>query len=249
MPQWYHNLSPDDCYLVLTDDMDSYYSCRILKKHTGIDIGGFFSFEDGLFLNKEYARNKEPIYVDLSISSGKTFDNHYTFINNPDAVNPNVLKRPYFKKYNGGTLPLVSSLYADLSEYTRYQWMTLLSIDSFYLGYYNKGGAFRDVNIYWFDMLEITDYVVPILESLTADDFAEFIGQEGINEKIRLNNYGELVCHERIELPSGPFELVQPIEKQFMPKWEAVVLYQKHRDKILVSNEIYNGKYVVNLKI
>ena len=144
---------------------------------------------------------------------------------------------------------MVSSLYADLSEYTRYQWMTLLSIDSFYLGYYNKGGAFRDVNIYWFDMLEITDYVVPILESLTADDFAEFIGQEGINEKIRLNNYGELVCHERIELPSGPFELVQPIEKQFMPKWEAVVLYQKHRDKILVSNEIYNGKYVVNLKI
>lgn len=248
LPQWYSKISPDDYYLVLTNDMDSYYSCRILESCTNINIGGFYSFDSGLYLNPDYSKNREPIFVDLSIAEGKTFDNHYTFIYNPESVNPNVIKRPYHKKFNGGTLPLAAVLFDDFEAYTDYQWMTILAVDSFYYGYYNKDGAFRDINIYWFEMLGITDYVVPILERKTADDFSKFIKQEGIKEQIDVNDDGKLVCRKHIELPSGRFELVQPIEKRFMPKWEAVVLYQKQRDKIMVSSETYSDKYVLNLK-
>lgn len=248
LPQWYYNISPDKYYLVLTNDMDSYYSCRILEKCTNVKIGGFYSFDSGMYLNMDYAENKEPIYVDLSVSKGKAFDNHYTFIYNPESVNPNLIKRPYFKKFNGGTLPLVAVLYDDFKSYSEYQWETILAVDSFYYGYYNRGGAFKDINIYWYDILGITDYVIPILERKTADDFSIFIEQEGLKEQIDVSDNGELICRKHIELPPGNFELVQPIEKRFMPKWEAIVLYQKQRDKIMVSNEIYSDKYVLNLK-
>lgn len=233
---------------MLTNDMDSYYSCRILKKVFNIDIGGFYSFDSGLYLNTDYTVNKEPIYVDLSITSGKAFDNHYTFIRNVESVNPNVIKRPYFKKYNGGTLPLISVLFEDISSYTELQWTTILAVDSFYYGYYNKDGIFRYVNLYWYDMLGITDYVIPILERMTADNFVHFIEREGIKEQICINDDGRLVCKKSIELPDGCFKLVQPIKKQFMQKWEAVVLYERQRDKIMVSSETYGDKYVLNLK-
>ena len=248
LPQWYRNISPQNHYLVLTNDMDSYYSCRILSRCTNIDIGGFYSFNGGLYLDLANTKDKEPIYVDLSVTKGKTLDNHYTFICNPEAINPNVIKRPYYRKYNGGTLPLVSVLYDDFNSYTEYQWMTLLAVDSFYYGYYNKDGAFREINVYWYDMLGITDYVIPILERNTADSFAKFIEQEGLNEEIYVNEHGLLTCQKHIELPTGRFELVQPIEKRFMPKWEAVILYERQKENIMVSNEIYSDKYVLNMK-
>ena len=248
LPQWYRDISPESYYLVLTNDMDSYYACRILSRCANLNIGGFYSFDSGLYLNLEDTKSKEPIYVDLSITKGKTLDNHYTFICNPEAINPNVIKRPYYKKYNGGTLPLVSVLYDDYENYTDYQWMTLLAVDSFYYGYYNKDGAFRDINIYWYDMLGITNYVLPILERNTADDFTKFIEREGLNEQIHVNEHGRLTCPKHIELPTGRFELVQPIEKRFMPKWEAVVLYERQKENILVSSETYSDKYVLNMK-
>lgn len=248
LPQWYRDISPESYYLVLTNDMDSYYACRILSRCANINIGGFYSFDSGLYLNLEDTKGKEPIYVDLSITKGKTLDNHYTFICNPEAINPNVIKRPYYKKYNGGTLPLVSVLYDGYENYTDYQWMTLLAVDSFYYGYYNKDGAFRDINIYWYDMLGITNYVLPILERNTADDFTKFIEREGLNEQIHVNEHGRLTCPKHIELPTGRFELVQPIEKRFMPKWEAVVLYERQKENILVSSETYSDKYVLNMK-
>lgn len=214
-----------------------------------MDIGGFYSFDNGLYLNLDKTDGKEPIFVDLSISKGKTFDNHYTFICNPEATNPNVIKRPYFKKYNGGTLPLVSVLFDDISSYTEYQWKTILSVDSFYYGYYNKDGAFRDINMFWFDMLGITDYVVPILERNTADDFSRFIEKEELNEQIRMDNSGKLICEKGIELPAESFTLVQPIEKMFVSKWQAVIMYEKQKEKIIVSNETYSDRYVLNLKL
>lgn len=69
-----------------------------------------------------------------------------------------------------------------------------------------------------------------------------------MNEQIYINDTGYLVCKKNIELPPGHFELVQPIEKRFMPKWEAVVLYEKRKDDIVVSSETYSDEYVLNLK-
>ena len=44
---------------------------------------------------------KTPIYVDLSIGQNNLcFDNHRTFIPNSNRVNPNVIQREYFNKYN-----------------------------------------------------------------------------------------------------------------------------------------------------
>lgn len=78
LPKWWKHINKDDYYLVLSDDADSLLSCKFLKNKFGLEIGGFYSFEKGLFLNKERTRDgwKVPIYVDLSISRSQfCFDN------------------------------------------------------------------------------------------------------------------------------------------------------------------------------
>ena len=135
--------------MVLSNDYDSYYSCCLLRNKFGLEIGGFYSLQDGLYLNAEHTKNKEPIFVDLSVTRCKTFDNHFTFINNPESINPNIITDVYYRKYNGGTLPLLCSLYnRDLSKYSEKALTILLCIDGWYIGYYNKGGRYKDVNIY-----------------------------------------------------------------------------------------------------
>lgn len=248
LPQWFLDISPNDFYLVLTNDMDSYFSCRILTKYTGVAIGGFYSFDRGLYVDENYTKGKEPIYVDLGVTSGKAFDNHYTFIQNPENVNPNIIKRQYFQKYNGGTLALVASLFDHMEQFTEYQWMTILSVDSFYYGYYNRGGSFRNINLYWFDELGITEYVVPILEKNTESTFEQFISDEKLNESIKMNSSGELICKKHLELPDRKFRLIQEIDKRFVSEEEALEIYRQYGDNIVVSNEAYLDRYVLNLK-
>ena len=85
-------INPESYYLVLTDDVDSLFSCKRLNTLFGVEIGGFYDFNSGLWLNEEKIDHgwKTPIFVDLSVGQDQLcFDNHRTFLNNPNRVNPN----------------------------------------------------------------------------------------------------------------------------------------------------------------
>lgn len=174
MPKWYKDLDPQKHYLVMTNDFDSYYSCKTIQHYTGLEIGGYYSFDGGLYLNRETTDNKEPIYVDLSIVEGKTFDNHFTCLHNPQAINPNVMTNIYYKKYNGSTLALICSLFGkDMSKLSEKSLTTLLCVDGWYIGYYNKGGRYKDINIYWYEMLGMEKYLLPILQERDNQYFVD----------------------------------------------------------------------------
>ena len=53
-PEWYKDLNKEDYYLVLTDDSDSLFSCKRLNTLFGLEIGGFYDFKSGLWLNEEF---------------------------------------------------------------------------------------------------------------------------------------------------------------------------------------------------
>ena len=151
LPEWCKDFDPKQYYLVLTDDADSLLSCQRLKTKFGLEIGGFYDFKQGLFVNDEITDEgwKTPIFVDLSVSEGYAFDNHYSFINNPDKVNPNVYKRPYYnQKYCGSTLMLLCSLYGGVDRMNEPLRTVLCAVDGFYIGYYNKGGKYKNVNLF-----------------------------------------------------------------------------------------------------
>ena len=122
LPDWWLYLNPDEYYLVMTDDCDSLFSCQRLHTLFGLEIGGFYSFEKGLYTNKEITDDwwKTPVYVDLSIGCDYLcFDNHRTFLNNPNRINPNIIPREYKDKYNFSTLTMLIGLYGGIERMGR----------------------------------------------------------------------------------------------------------------------------------
>ena len=52
LPEWWKHINSEDYYLVMTDDCDSLFSCERLHTLFGLEIGGFYSFEKGLYENE-----------------------------------------------------------------------------------------------------------------------------------------------------------------------------------------------------
>ena len=246
LPKWYEDLDPEKHYLVMSNDFDSYLSCKVLMELFQLQIGGFYEFESGLWLNKERIENKQPIYVDLSITKGMTFDNHLTFIDNPLAINPNVLTTDYFRKYNGSTLALVCALYDyDISNDKRL--MTILCVDGWYYGYYNRDGKYRDINIRWYETLGMCEKLLPILQKHDKNHFLDYIEKYKLNSRIYMQN-NTLQCGVNIPLPECRFDLVTPVRKYTTRKSKAQEEYLKDPDDIMVSVETFKDYYVINRK-
>lgn len=235
--------------MVLTNDFDSYYSCAVLKHCCNLEIGGFYSFDTGLYLNKEISQGKEPIYVDLSVVEGKTFDNHFSFIRNPESINPNILTDIYYKKFNGSTLALICSLFnRDLSQYSEESLTALLCIDGWFIGYYNKGGRYKDINIYWYEMLGMDKYLLPLLENNDNQYFRDHINKYELNTQITIHDNHLQCSADYIKLPTYEFELVQPVKNVFMSKYQLRSLYAENPQKIFTLAETYKDQYSVSLR-
>lgn len=253
-PGWHFDLcyNPGDYYFVLSDDMDSFYSCRYLKKQTGIDIGGFYSFESGLYLSTDQdLTGKCPIYVDVTVVKDgiMCFDNHRSLCRNHMAINPNCITDrlsglTYNQKYCGSTLMLVAALYGDPEKLSELEKEFLIAIDSFYVGYYRNNGAFRRINVNWLKLLGLDKVLLPILEKRNMQYFIDLISNYQLTEKIYINESGKLFTYADI-LPGDTFQLAIPVAKSFVSKSE-MGKYPLADDKLFVSAEIYNGKYVIN---
>lgn len=245
-PDWYKDLNKEKDYLVMSDDYDSYFSCRVLMELFDLEIGGYFSFSSGLWLNKERTEGKQPIYVDLSIAKGRTFDNHRTFIKNPQAINPNMNISTYSDKYNGSTLALICSLY-DYEITDNKRLTTLLCIDGWYRGYYNENGAYRHVNVKWYKAFGMEDKLLPILEENDQDYFTDYIEKYNINAKITMTN-NKLHCDTNIPLPDCSYKLALPVRRYTTNKEQVQSIYEEDPDCIITSAETFKNRYCYSRK-
>lgn len=250
LPNWWQSINKEDYFLVMTDDLDSLFSCQRLKTLFGLEVGGFYSFEKGLYINDKISENgwKTPIFVDLSIGKNQyCFDNHRTFVKNENKVNPNVIHRDYSNKYNFSTLTLIAALYGGVDEMSDIQKELLIAVDGGFIGYYKNGGRWKDVNIYWLKQLGLADYLIPILEEKSMKYFQELGVDYCLHDKIIINDDGYLEM-ENGDVPDIKFEFKQGIEKCKMRKSDAELYHRTHSD-ILVSAETYKDNYILNLLV
>ena len=249
-PTWYRCIDKDKYYLVLSNDFDSYYSCVILHQMFGVQIGGYFSLNDGLYLNPERTRGKEPIYVDLSITHGKCFDNHMTFIKNPECINPNIITTDYYQKYNGSTLSFLIALYGrDLSKYSQKQLMAMIVIDGWDAGWYKYNGDFRGSLINWMKLFEVDKYLLPILqEHKERQYFFDFTDQYHLDEHIIMQD-NHLCCNVKTHIPTCEFELAYKVTRYFLSKFEVENIYSNNADSIITTAETRRNKYSICRKV
>lgn len=250
-PSWWKSINKDDYYLVLTDDCDSLFSCKRLNTLFGLEIGGFYDFNSGLWLNEEKVDHgwKTPIFIDLSVGQDQLcFDNHRTFLKNPNKVNPNVIHKAKFnEKYNFGTITLVSALYGGVDRMNEELKTMLLAVDGGFIGYYNKGGKYSNINLYWLEKLGLTEYLLPILEKHDMKYFQDFSVEHSLYDKITITPDGYLETPV-YRVPDYKFELVQPIKKVFASSYE-VTQRVKRNEKIIVSAETFSNEYVLNIAV
>ena len=246
-PTWYKDINADDNFMVLSNDMDSYYSCVILHQLFGLQIGGYFSLYDGLYLNKERSQGKEPIYVDLSITKGKCFDNHMTFIKNPECINPNIINHSgYYHKYNGSTFAFLIALYErDVSKYTDNQLKKMITIDGWDAGYYAHNGDFRNVMINWMKLFEVDKYLLPILqEHETRQYLSDFFKQHHLGENIIMRD-NHLYCNVKTHIPTCEFELVYKVKRSNLIRYQVENIYEQNPDSIITSAEPFRNRYSI----
>ena len=251
LPEWWTEINAEDYYLVLTDDVDSLFSSKRLNTLFGVEIGGFYDFNSGLWLNEERIDYgwKTPIFVDLSVGQNQLcFDNHRTFLNNPCRVNPNNFHNGrFYEKYNFGTLALVCALYGGIEQMSEELRTMILAVDGGFIGYYNKGGKYSHINVYWLEQLGLTEYLLPILKEHDMKYFQDFSVEHGLYDKITISEDGYLDS-PTYEVPDCKFELVQPIKKVFTSAYDARQRV-KNNEKIIVSAETYQDQYVLNIAV
>lgn len=242
LPKWYKDINKDKYYLILSNDMDSYLSCCLLHKLLCVQIGAFFDTYSGLYINAERTQGKEPIGVDLALTHGKCFDNHMTFVKNPECINPNVITTTYNKKYNGSTFAMLLSLYnRPIAKYNDKQRMAVIVVDNWERGYYKQNGKYKDVNIYWLQMLSMDTYLLPVLQAHTQDDFNVFEQKYNADAKISIVN-NHLYC-KHAKLPQCNMHLTQSVEPCYISK--STLLYIDI-NSIITAAETYKDKYAVS---
>lgn len=193
-PGWVLDLTqhPDDYTTIMSNDYDSFLSCRYLRYVLGVPIGGYYDFSSGIFLtDKAMTEQRTPILMDVAcIMNGVcAFDNHCLLSNNHMLANPNSLlscadRCIYNKKYSGSTLLFLYALLND-REINGFEKKTLMVIDGFYRGFFNDDGAYRDVNERWLDRLGLRDVLQETIDSHDREDYERFAREQGFDKKFK----------------------------------------------------------------
>jgi hypothetical protein len=260
LPNWWKTINKDYNYLVLSNDMDSFLSCIFLKSKFGLEIKGYYDFKKGLYLSTELSEEdrvyKEPIYVDVCMREGKCFDNHYSFLMNWNkemvTLNRNIGTNIYNQKYNGGTLPILVSLYEDdLENQSEIYFLNLLCVDGFYIGCYKSGGLYADINYKWFRRLGLYEYLKPIIDAHDAKFFQDRIDRLQINRKIEITKDGYLESNMKklTQLPTEKFELVMPVSQDRCSENRLLALSRAKERTIVSAASTFKDTYQYSYKI
>ncbi|MGJ7044628.1 hypothetical protein [Thermoanaerobacterium thermosulfurigenes] len=186
--------------LILSNDIDSLLSCRILELIKGYKINYFFDFNSIYRINEPI---NQVIGVDIDFKNLKCWSNHYTrngSYHNENSANLNntFVMTNYFDKYAGSTLLEIISYYDfDISKFSDEAKMILWAIDVAYKGFYRK--KFRDVHKKWFiSVLQLSD-LYSILSNHTENDFIEIMKKYNLNSKIWIDKEGYLKTNIKLD--------------------------------------------------
>ena len=187
-PQWID--TNEEHVTCLSDDIDSLVSCKLLEKYKGWEVGYFYNFKE---IYKGTTKKVKAIGVDIALENGKTFDNHVTRLSrndryNIESANPNnisgVSRYNYTDKYAMSTALLIYSIYDIPLPTTEEGLLVLLSIDSSFLGHYNR--MFKHIHNDYLIKLGYEE-LIEFLDNHTQDDFRRIQIKYEMNSKIYMS--------------------------------------------------------------
>jgi hypothetical protein len=178
--------------LILSNDVDSLYSCILLEQVKGYEINYFYDFRN---LYQFMTSQNECIGVDIDLIEGYCISNHVTRLSEQDKYNPKALNLnntitndTYKGKYSGSTALYLHRLLKFPLPTTEQGKMILLAIDAGYKGFYNPD--FRDIHKHYLvDILGFEELYI-LCQKYTLEDFINIIIKYNLNGKIRFNNGG-----------------------------------------------------------
>ena len=190
--QWFND---DKQYsMVMTDDIDSLFSCMLLEKYKGWRVSHFYDFNK--LYKLEDNNGNEKVYIDMAVLEGKAIDNHVSMKSdrdyyNKESINLNLIEgvscQNYEQKYSGSTLlEVISLLGIDVSTWTEEQQMFILCVDKTYLGYYERDGFYRDIHKKYLHMMGLY-CLIKIEEKHTKSDFDFICELYGITQTNQLS--------------------------------------------------------------
>lgn len=179
-------------YMCLSDDLDSFFSCLLLKKTLGYEITHYYDFDE-LYQSDNY-QNDGTILVgidmDIVKSGYRVWGNHCTCSkSNSNAANINNIERinlnNYTAKYAGSTLLQIISYYnLNISMLSEEAMMILLAVDTTFKMYgFNK----ENCKYYLVDVLELPE-LYELCEKHTQKEFYDLIEKYNLHEKIYIEN-------------------------------------------------------------
>jgi hypothetical protein len=257
LPKWVDEVDSNKNILILTDDIDSLFSCAILNDYFwGLNVEGFYNFKELYFTEPKKIKGMQPIWIDSDCSTGKVFGNHVTYVKNDNAINMNQFKSGgYTNKYAGSTVLTILSVYDyDLTQFSDEQLMVLLAIDSSFLGAYSD--YFYNTWEKWMNIMEL-DVFINLVDKYTIDDFNNIIKKYSLKEKIRIKN-GKLKTDIKLKgirklFPLFDFDMNLG-EKQFNKFMEFETFYGKmgfikhDENKIFSSARTYKNQMSYSVK-
>ncbi|SKA99928.1 hypothetical protein SAMN05443428_13913 [Caloramator quimbayensis] len=200
--------------LILSNDIDSLYSCILVEQVKGYRINYFYDFRS---LYQSEQTGNDYIGVDIDLMEGYCLSNHVTRLSeqdkyNPDAFNLNntITNDNYIQKYSGSTALYLYKLFKLPLPKTEEGKLILLAIDAGYKGYYIPN--FR--NIFKHNLVDVLGFeeLYFLCQKYTLEDFINIIIKYNLNGKIWFNNGGlqtNIKLKELQEVLGLPF---------FMPK-------------------------------
>ena len=223
--------------LCLSNDLDSLLSCIFLKQIKGYDISHFYKFDSIGKIQGHTHTAGSLIGVDISLTKGKTWDNHVAMLSKDDkfninSANLNIVNRisrdNYTSKYCGSTVLQILSYYSyDISQFNEEAQMILMCIDSSYLPFYT---SFKDTGTYYMEEILEFPELVELTKKHSKNDFdllnvkynlkAPITIKKGfLHTNIDLARLSEVFLMP-INLPTDSFELLANFNEQtqYIPK-------------------------------
>jgi hypothetical protein len=224
-PQWVNDKEYGKYNLCMSDDLDSFLSCKILQSLLGYEIKHFYDFDS---IYTAPTQKKSTICVDIAIEKGMTWDNHVVKISENDIVNPlsaninainNINRSNYFTKYAGSTLLQILSYYDVPMPKNHEAILILLDIDSSYKGNYSND--FKAVHRRYMEQLELYKLIDVLDNTNDVSAFYDVRRKYGLNGKITINENGKLNTTINLAKLQGLFDVdLKLSEEIFMKSYE-----------------------------
>lgn len=251
----------------LGDDTDTLLGCSYLHHVSGIEVGGFFDFNN-LYVSEERNPFKSFIGIDMSLvqKGFRTWDNHIQLYNSEEVVNNQcanintfngISRENYHEKYAGSTALQMFAYYDGKKPKTDEAAKLWIAVDVGYKAHYLP--RFKQIHNNHLESLGLT-WMIDILDKTNLSEMNTFLNHYGLNSKMKLKD-GYLRNEGKwMKQQSGKWEQGNPVDKEFVkehlgfdiviPCNRFTLLHQMHRYSMDLSEINYttlNRKDILSL--